>query len=229
MKAVRRVVVTLCLVVATGAAGWYGWQEWDSHASEEATQDAYVRSEITVLSPGVSGYAIAISADDDEAVTAGQIVVRIDPRDYKAAVERAQATVDQAQATLDQSKVKLQLQTSTIEVAEAALLSADAQAKNAAVTFGRARDLLSHGAGTQATLDATTAADVSARSSTSQAQSQLALQRQQVGVLQADIRVAETRVADAQAALGVARIALQNTEVWSPVSWRTGAPELAST
>ncbi|MGY2046678.1 HlyD family secretion protein [Methylobacterium sp. JK268] len=218
MSALRRFLVTLCLLAAFVAAAWYGWREWDMRGAVQSTEDAYVRGEITTLSPRVAGYAVAILADDGEAVHAKQVVVRIDPRDFRAAVARAQATLDQARAGLGQAKARLDLQASQIEVAEAALRSAEAQAQNAELTLGRARDLLARGAGTQAAFDQASAAEVTATSAVTQARAQLAYQRRQLGVLQADVTAAEAKVADAQASLDTARLALDDTEVWAPVA-----------
>jgi membrane fusion protein (multidrug efflux system) len=218
MNAIRRLFITACLFAAAGAAFWYGWRSWDSHSGVQSTQDAYVRGEITTLSPRVSGYAVAILFDENERVEAKQTVVRIDPRDYRAAVQRAQASLEQSNAVLEQSRAKLDLQASQIEVAKATLRSAEAQAQNADITFGRARELLSKGAGTQATFDQTYAANVSAKSSVEQAQSQLAYQNQQLAVMSADVRVAETKAADSQSALDTSKLALEDTEVWAPLA-----------
>ena len=87
MSALRRVLVTLCLVAAFAAAVWYGWREWDAQAGVQSTDDAYVRGEITTLSPRIAGYAVEVLADDDERVEAKQVLIRIDPRDFIRAVE----------------------------------------------------------------------------------------------------------------------------------------------
>jgi membrane fusion protein (multidrug efflux system) len=218
MNPIRRVLIAVCLLAAGGAAWWYGWRSWDMHSGVQSTQDAYVRGEITTLSPRVSGYAVAILFDENERVEAKQIVVRIDPRDYRAALQRAQAALEQSVALLGQSRAKLDLQASQIEVAKAALKSAEAQAQNADTTFGRARELLSKGAGTQAAFDQASATDVSAQSAVDQARAQLAFQNQELTVMSADVRVAETKVSDAQAALDTAGLTLEDTEVWAPLA-----------
>ena len=217
MSAVRRLIATVLVLAAIAAAAWYGWRSYDEHATVQSTTDAYVRAEITVLSPRVAGYAVAIEADDDDVVKAKQVLVRIDPRDYRAAVVRAEAALDQAVAGLSQSKAKLQLQASQVAVAQAALDAAKAQDANTTVSLSRARELLSKGAGTQATFDTATATDVSARSAVSSAAAQLDYQRQEIGVLQAGVTVAGAEVEAANAALETSRTALEDTAVWSPV------------
>ena len=217
MSAVRRLIATLLVLIALAAAGWYGWQSYDEHATVQSTTDAYVRAEITVLSPRVAGYAVAIEADDDDDVKAKQVLVRIDPRDYRAAVIRADAALDQANAGLSQARAKLELQASQVEIAQASLDAAKGQDANASMTLARARELLSKGAGTQVTFDTATAADVSSRSAVASAGAQLHYQKQEIGVLQAGVTVAEAEVEAAKAARDTARTALEDTAVWAPV------------
>ena len=218
MSALRRLFVTLFIVLGLAAGAWYGWQTWDRSRDVQSTDDAYVHGEITAVSPRVAGYATAVTADDDETVAAKQVVVQIDPRDYKAAVVRAEAALGQSQATLGQAKAKLGLQQSQIAVAKAALDSAQAQALNAEVTLSRARDLFGKGSGTQVVFDNATAQNVASASALKQAQAQLDYQKQEVSVLEADVKVAEAQVASAEAALGTAKIALEDTGVWAPVA-----------
>ena len=218
MSAVRRFLTLLFVVIALAAALWYGWRSWDMHGDVQTTEDAYVKGEILVLSPRVSGYAVAILADDNEKVAAKQVIVRIDPRDYRAAVQRAQASLDQANAALVQSNERLALQASQIEVAEAGLKAADAVTQNADIVLQRAKELLARGSGTQATFDQATAGDISAKASSAQAKAQLDYQRNQVGVLKADILVSEAKATDSKESLGTARLALEDTEVWAPLS-----------
>jgi membrane fusion protein (multidrug efflux system) len=218
MTAIRRFLTIVLLLASSATAAWFAWSAWESGGRVQSTDDAYVHGEITVLSPRVAGYVVAVEADDNDAVAAKQTLVRIDPRDYRSAADRASAAIDQAKAALDQSKSKLTLQASMIEVAEAALKAASAQAENADTTLQRARSLLSHGSGTQAAFDQASATAVSAHALVDQTKAQLNLQRTQIEVLRADVRVAETKVQDAEAAMTTARHALEDTEIWAPIA-----------
>src|SRR5438132_7814311 len=82
--------------------GYYIWRWYDRSRDVQTTNDAYVRGEITDLSSRVSGYAVEVLFDDGMPVKAADEVVRIDPRDFRMAVEKAQATLDQAKANLAQ-------------------------------------------------------------------------------------------------------------------------------
>jgi membrane fusion protein (multidrug efflux system) len=213
----KRVAITLCLMAALAVAAYYGWRWYDVSRDVQATDNAYVRGEITNLSSRVTGYAVEVLLDDNMPVKAKQVVVRIDPRDFRMTVERSQAALDQAKASLAQVGDQRELERSKIAVADAALRSAQAQDKNAEITLTRATELLQKGAGTQATFDSATAAAVQARSAVDQANANLAYEREQLAVIDSNEAVAKAQVDSADAALLSAKFALDDTEVWAPI------------
>ena len=213
----KRVAITLCLMAALAVAAYYGWRWYDVSRDVQATDNAYVRGEITNLSSRVTGYAVEVLLDDNMPVKAKQVVARIDPRDFRMTVERSQAALDQAKASLAQVGDQRELERSKIAVADAALRSAQAQAKNAEITLTRATELLQKGAGTQATFDSATAAAVQARSAVDQANANLAYEREQLAVIDSNEAVAKAQVDSADAALLSAKFALDDTEVWAPI------------
>jgi membrane fusion protein (multidrug efflux system) len=213
----KRVAFALCLVAALGAASYYAWRWYELSRDVQDTDNAYVRGEITNLSSRVTGYAVEVLFDDNMPVKASQVVVRIDPRDFRMTVEKSQAALEQAKANLAQVGDQRELERSKIAVAEAALRSAEAQAKNAEIVLARATELLQKGAGTQATFDSATAAAVQARSAVDQANASLAYEREQLAVIDSNEAVAKAQVDSADAALLSAKFALDDTEVWAPI------------
>jgi membrane fusion protein (multidrug efflux system) len=213
----KRVVLTVAALAVVAAGAYYGWNWYDRVRTVQFTNDAYVRGEITGISPRVTGYATEVLVDDDMHVKAGEVLVRIDPRDFRMAVQKAQAALDQAKASLSQIAAQRELQTSKITVAEAALRSAEAQAKNADIRLNRATELLQKAAGPQATVDAETAATATAHASVDQATANLAFEREQLVVIDANETAAKAQVASAEANLLSAKFALNDTEIWSPI------------
>jgi membrane fusion protein (multidrug efflux system) len=187
------------IALALAVIGYFGWNWYERARRVQTTNDAYVRGEITGISPRVTGYATEVLVDDDMPVRAGQVIVRVDPRDFRMAVEKAQAALDQAKASLSQITAQRELQSSKIAVAEAALRSAEAQAKNADITLRRATDLLQKSAMPQATVDNDTAAAAAAHASLDQATANLALEREQLVVIDTNETAAKAR--DAAAAV----------------------------
>jgi membrane fusion protein (multidrug efflux system) len=100
-------------VILVGAAA-FGWRWWTQGRYEIATDNAYVRADITHVSAKVEGYVRAVHAADNAHVAAGAPLVTLEPADYDAQLARAQAEVARAEA-------------------EAARALADAQARRAAV------------------------------------------------------------------------------------------------
>ena len=67
----------------------------------ETTDDAYTTGHVHSISTRVSGTVIEVAVDDNEVVKKGQVLVRLDPRDFQVAVDKAQADEDRAQADFD--------------------------------------------------------------------------------------------------------------------------------
>jgi len=213
----KRVAVTVAAIAVVAAAAFYGWSWYERAQIVQTTNDAYVRGEITGISPRVTGYATEVLVDDDMAVKAGQVLARIDPRDFRMAVQKAQAALEQAKASLSQIAAERELQTSKIAVAEAALRSAQAQAKNADIRLSRATELLQRAVSPQATVDAETAATATAHAAVDQATANLAFEREQLVVIDANETAARAQVAAAETNLLSSRFALNDTEIWSPI------------
>jgi len=213
----KRIGLALLAIVIVAVGGYYGWRAYDRSRDVQTTDDAYVRGEITPLSARVSGYATEVLFDDGMPVKASDVVVRIDPRDFRMAVETAQAALDQANADLTEVGAQRQLEQSKIAVAEAALRSAEAQAKNSDTQLMRASILYQKNVGSQVARDDAQAANVTALSAVDQATANLAYEREQLVVVAANEAVAKARIDAAQAALLSAKFALDDTEVWSPL------------
>ena len=83
-------LIGLAVVVALAALSWGGHVWWNSlrHVS---TDDAYVEGSIVAISAKVSGHVAEVHMDDNRAVKAGDLLLRIDPRDYVARRDKAKA------------------------------------------------------------------------------------------------------------------------------------------
>jgi membrane fusion protein, multidrug efflux system len=213
----KRMALAVLLLIGAAAAIYFGRRWYEGALTVQTTDDAYVRGEITTISSRVSGYAVEVPVDDNVAVKATQVLVRIDPREFRMNVEKAQAAVDQAKADLAQIGAQRELQQSKIAVAEAALQSAQAQAKNADITLQRSTALAAKNVAAQASVDADIAADAQARAAVTQASANANFEHQQVAVLDAQEAVAKAEVAASEAALLSAKFALDDTETWAPI------------
>ena len=78
------------LAVLSGAV-WYGWDYWTVGQYLVSTDDAYVQADNTTISPKVSGYLRAVLVGDNERVRTGQVLARIDERDFRVALDQGRS------------------------------------------------------------------------------------------------------------------------------------------
>jgi membrane fusion protein, multidrug efflux system len=203
--------------VLLGGAAWYGKYWWQDGRWIESTDDAYVGGNTTTMSPQVSGYIVAILVQDNDRVGAGQLLIRIDDRIYRAALDRAEANVRQQQASVENLHARYQLQILTVQQAEA-----DLAAKRAAATFAgqevrRYQAMAITGASSEQNAQRTASADQQAQAALEGSRAALAAAKQQIAVLNTEISQAEASLAGAEADRDTARLNLGYTEVRSPV------------
>src|SRR6516164_8393589 len=98
---IRRLLIASSAVALLAAAAWYGWDYWTVGRFLVSTDDAYVKADNTTIAPKVSGYLDRVVVGDNEHVTAGQVLARIDDRDFRVALDQAKADVAAAKATID--------------------------------------------------------------------------------------------------------------------------------
>jgi len=117
----RRLGGLTAAVIAAVALSYYGWRYWTVGRFEESTDDAYVQADSTIVAPKVSGYVSEVLVDDNQPVKAGQLLARIDDRDYQTALAQARANVAAAQADIDNLNASLKEQQAVIAQARATI------------------------------------------------------------------------------------------------------------
>src|ERR1700730_3132724 len=91
-----------------------------------STDDAYAQADSTILASRVSGYVSAVQVEDDQHVKAGQILARIDDRDYRATLDQARADVHAAAAEVTDLQAQLAQQDALIARARASVEASQA-------------------------------------------------------------------------------------------------------
>ncbi|UQR62360.1 HlyD family secretion protein [Bradyrhizobium sp. C-145] len=203
----------LCLgSVVTMLAGWTY-----AHSGETSTDNAYIRGDVTSLAPKVAGYVTAVEVRDNQAVHAGDVLFRIDDRDYRARLAQAEANVEAAQARLANVDAEIPLQDTLIRQAEAQKRSSMAEMALATKASDRRRELIRTNAVSQAQVDESDAALSKAEAAVSAAAATVEAQKQRIAVLASQREAAVAAVAQARAARDLAQIDLDNTVVHAPV------------
>ncbi len=87
-----------------------GYLYWDNAQHFETTDDAFIAARQFAIAPEVSGYITSVPVTDNQHVAAGQVIARIDDRNYLTALEQAQAQVASAQASIQNIDAQIAVQ-----------------------------------------------------------------------------------------------------------------------
>ena len=91
-----------------GAAAWLGWQTWQVYMGAPWTRDGAVRAYVVTIAPEVAGRIVGLPVRDNQLVHKGDLLVEIDPIDYRIAVRMAEAAVAQTKAVAEDAEAKSQ-------------------------------------------------------------------------------------------------------------------------
>jgi membrane fusion protein, multidrug efflux system len=107
-RKVTRYLVLAAVVVVLAAGGYYLWKYLNTY---ETTDDAQIDGHINAISGRIAGNVVEIRAEDEQIVNAGDVLVRLDPRDYEVALAKAQADLGDAEAALESSRIDIPITT----------------------------------------------------------------------------------------------------------------------
>ena len=143
----RRLLLAGAAVAVLTGASWSGWDYWTAGRFLVSTDDAYVKADNTTVAPKVSGYLHEVLVGDNQRVMAGQVLARIDDRDFKVALDQAKADVAAATAAIASKRAQLDVQQAIIDAAKATLDVDTASATFAKQENKRYTDLAATGYG----------------------------------------------------------------------------------
>ena len=141
----RKLLLTGAALVALAGSAWYGWDYWTVGQYLVSTDDAYVKADNTTIAPRITGYLREVLVRDNERVRAGQVLARIDDRDFKVALGQARADVAAAKAMIASKQAQLEVQQAMINAARATIDVDRAAATFAAQDNKRYTDLAATG------------------------------------------------------------------------------------
>ncbi|MDF2995938.1 MAG: HlyD family efflux transporter periplasmic adaptor subunit [Xanthobacteraceae bacterium] len=170
------------------------------------TGDAYVTSDIVIVSSEIEGPVSKLAVEDNATVKAGELLFEIEPTPYRLAV-------DEADAALVQTKANVELAGDEVASAKAGLVSAQAVEANASTSMDRVRSLSKDGFSSEATLDVATRDLATASANVLVAQSALQVASRRVAVSTAS-------VAASAATLAKAKYEFSKTAVTAPEAGR---------
>ena len=216
----RKTVLLSLLLLVLLAIAFFIWSTMTGN--DHRTTDAYVNADYTLVAPKVSGYIAEVKVQDNQQVKAGDVLATLDDRDYRVALESAEADLQVSQAKLLSSQAQLEQQQSAIEQSKATLAANQATAQYAGQNAERYNRL--YKSGTIAADDQQKASSTqrSAAAAVRQSQAAVVSAVKEIGVLQAAVRQAQADVAAAQASVDQARLNLSYTRILAPVDGMVG-------
>jgi membrane fusion protein, multidrug efflux system len=221
-RGVRRAALAGVAAAALFGAGYWGYNYWTVGRFEVSTDDAYVRADSTTIAPKISGYIAEVFVQDNEAVKAGQVVARIDDRDFRAALDQARANVEAAQAAVASKRAQLDAQQPIIDTARATVAVDQANAIFSDQDYQRYTDLAKTGYGSVQNAQSATAKFAAARAATERDAAALKAAQKQIELITADLLAARAQVSHAEAALRQAELNLSYTAISAPVDGVVG-------
>ncbi|MEX3942892.1 HlyD family secretion protein [Paraburkholderia sp. BR10937] len=217
----RTLLILLGLAALVAAAVWLGhW--WVVGRFIDSTDDAYLQADSVTIAPKVSGYVTDVYVADNQAVKAGDPLVKLDARQYQVALDQAQATVDARTADIEHAQAQIEQQRANVAQAQA-------QQEVARVSLRHANDEVARYAPLAATGAETTERLAELKSERDKAQATLAADaaavtaaRSQISALNAQLSQARAQLEAARANAAQSQLDLDNTVVKSALAGRVG-------
>ncbi len=209
------------VLLLAGAIG-LGWYWFAVLRHLESTNDAYLQADVVTIGPHVGGYVAELAVTDNQPVEAGDVLLRIDDRDYRTAVAQREAAVAQARAQLADAEAQIDLQQAKIDQAQTQVTAAEGALGFAQDEQRRYQQLEASGNGTVQRAQQTSANLTQRQASLASARAAVTAARRQLEVLEAQRQAAAAGVQASEAQLAQARSNLGYTVLTAPIDGAVG-------
>ena len=218
----KRLVIILVSAVVAGGMLTYASHWWNTARFLEETDDAYVGGDVTVIGPKVSGYITEVLVTDNQAVRAGDLLARIDDRDYRAVLARAEGAIAAQQAQIANLDATLRLQDAVIGQAQASVAATDAETARTRDDQVRYASLVAKEAVSVQSSQKADADYKQSRANGQKAQAALLAAQRQIDVIATQKQQAQAALAQAIAERDLAQLNVGYTELRAPVDGTIG-------
>jgi len=225
-RAIKRAALALVVTLGVAAATDFGHYYLTTGRYLETTDDAYVKADSTIIAPKVSGYVFEVLVSDNEPVKAGQVLARIDDRDFMTVLNQARADVAASQAAIRNLNAQIELQEPLIQQQAAEVDAAEANLKFAREEQARYDGLMRSGSGTVQRAQQTDAALRAQTAQLLQGKAGLAAANKKIEVLSTQRAQAVAQLDHARAVEQQAALNLSYTQITAPVDGTVGARSL---
>lgn len=211
----KKFILVAILVAGIG----FGVFDWISTRGQVETDDATIEAHVTPIAAKIPGYVVELNIDDNQHVKKGDVLLKIDPRDYQAAFDAAQAQLKAAESRLIAGQHNFASTSvsapSNLESAQSQVTSAAAELKNAQQTLGRLQKL-NDAARSRQSLEDAVSAEKQARANFEDANAKLKSAEtapDAIAASEAQVKELEAAVEEAKANLQKAQNDLDDTTV----------------
>jgi membrane fusion protein, multidrug efflux system len=218
----KHAAIALAVIGGVFAGADYGRYYWATGRFLVSTDDAYVDVHSAIISPKISGYISDVPVNDNQHVKAGDVIVRIDPRDYQTALDHARANVAAAQATIDTLNQQIAQQHLVVEQAQQQVASDQAALVYSQQDFQRYTALERTGYGTVQRAQQAQSDIVQKQAKLDSDKAGVASADKQIAVLNAQLEQARATLAQQQANEHQAELNLSYTTITAPVDGTIG-------
>jgi membrane fusion protein (multidrug efflux system) len=225
-QAIKRTALALAAALAATGATDFGHYYFTTGRYLETTDDAYVKADSTIIAPKVSGYIAKVLVSDNEPVKAGQLLARIDDRDFRTALDQARADVAASEAAVRNFDAQIELQQPIIKQQAAEVDAAEANLKFAQEERTRYDELMKMGSGTVQRAQQTDAALRAEIAQLQQGKAGLVAANRKIEVLETERAKAIAQLDHAHAVEQQATLNLSYTQITAPVDGTVGARSL---
>ncbi|WP_081275130.1 HlyD family secretion protein [Xanthomonas graminis] len=218
---VKWTLLLICLVLAIGLAAWLIYHLTTGRYLQE-TNNAYLQADAVAVAPRVNGYVTGVFVGDNQTVKAGQPLLQIDERTYRATQQQAQAVVAVRQADIAAAEAGLQAQRATLLQTRTQVTSASASLRFAQGEAKRFAPLAASGADTHEHYESIVHDRDRAQAQYDAAKAQVVAAKSQVQGAGAQLDQARAGLQQAQADADQAQVAMEDTRLTARIDGRIG-------
>lgn len=218
----KQVAFVVLVAVATIGIAKFSYDWWTVGRFTQTTDDAYVGGDVTVIAPKVAGFISRLDVTDNQQVHAGDLLLKLDDRDYRAALAKAEAAVALQKAALVNLDATRNMQDAVIAQAQAGIAATDAETTRTHDDQVRAKSLLDAGVASTQEFQKTDADYKTALANGDKVRATFAAAQRQLGVIAAQKQQGQASLDAAIAERDLAQLNLSYTELRAPMDGVVG-------
>jgi membrane fusion protein (multidrug efflux system) len=221
-RRVGLIVLGVLLIAAAIGAIWF-WRYETEGKYFQSTDNAYIQSDSVIVSPKIAGYVERVLVEENQTVHAGQPLVEIDPREYRAQASQIEAQIEVARASAQGVRAQIREQQASVEQARAQVAAAESALSFARSEIERYTPLAESGAEPRERLSQLRNEERQAVAQLAGARAALLSAQRRTGTLEAQVEQAESQARASQAQLEAANVNLGSTILSAPVAGRVAS------